>query len=61
MHVERATTGGLEAYDGFITTCTDKRCALYDPRHHRTQVVPLDQLIRFDTVPAEHVYWRGSS
>lgn len=56
VHVERAIAGGRETYDGFIATCTDKRCALYDPRQHRTQVVPLDQLVRFDTVPAEQVY-----
>ncbi|WP_096645221.1 hypothetical protein [Burkholderia ubonensis] len=61
VHVERAIAGGRENYDGFIATCTDKRCALYDPLQHRTQVVPLDQVIRFDTVQPEQVYWRGSS
>jgi len=58
VHVERITTGGREVYDGFIATCTDKRCALYDPLQRRTQVVPLDQLVRFDTVKPEQVYWR---
>lgn len=61
VHVERAIAGGREPYDGFIATCTDKRCALYDPLQHRTQVVPLDQIIRFDTVRPEQVYWQGSS
>ena len=61
VHVERTIAGGRETYDGFITTCTDKRCALYDPLQHRTQVVPLDQVSRFDTVQPEQVYWRGSS
>ncbi|RQT95183.1 hypothetical protein DF146_19170 [Burkholderia cenocepacia] len=61
VHVERAIAGGRESYDGFIATCTDKRCALYDPLQHRTHVVPLDQVIRFDTVLPEQVYWRGSS
>lgn len=61
VHVERAIAGGRETYDGFIATCTDKRCALYDPLQHRTQVVPLDQIIRFDTVRPEQVYWQGSS
>ncbi|RSB89492.1 hypothetical protein EGT47_12325 [Burkholderia cenocepacia] len=60
VHVERAIAGGREKYDGFIATCTDKRCALYDPLQHRTQVVPLDQVIRFDTVQPEQVYWRGA-
>ncbi|WP_174985346.1 hypothetical protein [Burkholderia lata] len=60
VHVERAIAGGRESYDGFIATCTDKRCALYDPLQHRTHVVPLDQVICFDTVPPEQVYWRGS-
>ncbi|WP_157632986.1 hypothetical protein [Burkholderia ubonensis] len=61
VHVERAIAGGREAYDGFITTCTDKRCAVYDPLQQRTQVVSLDQVIRFDTVQPEQVYWRGLS
>lgn len=61
VHVERAIAGGRENYGGFIATCTDKRCALYDPLQHRTHVVPLDQVIRFDTVQPEQVYWRGSS
>ncbi|KVT60058.1 hypothetical protein WK56_05845 [Burkholderia ubonensis] len=53
--------GGRETHDGFITTCTDKRCALYDPLQQRTQVVSLDQVIRFDTVQPEQVYWRESA
>ncbi|AOI68748.1 hypothetical protein WI29_18045 [Burkholderia ubonensis] len=61
VHVERAIAGGRETHDGFITTCTDKRCALYDPLQQRTQVVSLDQVIRFDTVQPEQVYWRESA
>lgn len=57
LHVERATSSGHEAYDGFAVACTEKRCALYDPSRQQTHVVPLDQLIRFDTVPPEHIYW----
>lgn len=60
VHVERAIAGARETYDGFIVSCTDKRCALYDPLQHRTEVVSLDQLIRFDAVKPEQVYWQNS-
>ncbi|KWO61110.1 hypothetical protein [Burkholderia territorii] len=55
--VVRATPAGPEHYAGFNFSCSDTRCALYDPRRRRAEVVPLDQLLRFDTVPAEQVYW----
>ncbi|MDI9678675.1 hypothetical protein [Burkholderia cenocepacia] len=57
LHVERTTSTGPESYDEFAVACTEKRCALYDPARQQTHVVPLDQLIRLDTVPPEHIYW----
>lgn len=56
VQVTRATPAGNVDYIGFTVGCNDKRCALYDPARHRTQIVPLDNLVRFDTVAAEHVY-----
>jgi hypothetical protein len=59
VHIVRELPTGTKSYDGFLITCASANCAIRDPVHRRSRVVPRDNISTFDTVPKERLYLPG--